>query len=279
MKQITEKDIKLLSRDKNSHKGQNGIVLVIGGSKEYVGAPYFAGMSSMKAGVDLCYLAVPDSVGWMISSKSPDLITLKVQGDYLNMRHFKDITQLSEKADVIVLGNGIGQKHETRCLVKRLLAYFVSKQKKVILDADALKLISLKDCKEVILTPHEGEYKTLLQNSKLKELSSEEMQSLIGNNILVAKGHPETKIISKDSIVVSKTGNPGMTKGGCGDVLAGMIAGLIAQGNDPFDSACFGVFLNGKSADMLYKEKGFGFLASDLMNNIPEMLKKYQKIR
>lgn len=268
---------KLKPRSKYSHKGQNGVVVVIGGSEDYIGAPAFVGMAAlatMRAGADLCYVAAPEKVAWAINCLSPDLITKKLPGKYLQQKHLRTINQLVEKADAVVIGNGMGLRAETVKLVNT----FVRQPKKVslVVDADALKMIHLQDVRHSVLTPHEGEYQSLIKNSHLE---GKKIQPLLKDNVLVRKGHPKTIIMTREKTTHNTTGNPGMTHGGSGDVLAGIIAGLIAQGNDLFTSARIAAFVNGKAAEALYKQKGFGYLASDLVSKFPEFLKKFQGIK
>ncbi len=269
--------MKLARRKKSSHKGQNGIVLVIGGSEDYIGAPAFVGMSalaSMRSGADLVYVAAPAKVAWAINCISPDVITRKFSGKYLTRKHKAKLMQLAKKADVVTIGNGMGLQPGTQQLITSLVK---SVNKPLVIDADALRVVRLQDCTHAVLCPHGGEYKTLLKNSKLTGKPIKAIQKKLGNNVLVLKGHPKTTIVSKTKLVYNTTGNAGMTHGGTGDVLAGIIAALIAQGNDLFTSARVATYVNGKAADILYKKKGFGYLASDVVPVIPTVLKQFQK--
>jgi hydroxyethylthiazole kinase-like uncharacterized protein yjeF len=269
--------MKLKPRKKSSHKGQNGRVLVVGGSVDYVGAPTFVGMAALavlRSGADLVTIAAPEKVAWSINCLSPDLITRKLPGDYLQPKHVNAVLALAKDADVVVIGNGIGLRPETKAFVLQFLKKLA---KPVIIDADALKLVRLQDCKNAVLTPHGGEFGILVRNSALKNAPMKKIQQALKDNVLVLKGHPKTLIVSKNTIAENKTGNAGMTHGGVGDVLAGIIAGLIAQQNDAFASCKAATFINGKIGEKLYKTMGFGYLASDMVKEIPAMLKKFQK--
>ena len=110
MRYITAKDIKLKSRKPISHKGDFGKVLIIGGSKEYAGAPALAGLAALRAGADLSIIAAPEKVAWAINCLSPDLITRKFMGDYFTLKHAKEVIRLAISADAVLIGNGIGMK-------------------------------------------------------------------------------------------------------------------------------------------------------------------------
>lgn len=255
-------------RKKSSHKGDNGIVLVIGGSKEYVGAVYLAASSiaAMRASSDLVFVAAPEKAAWAINKLCPDLITIKMKGDYLAERHFKEIKKYIEKADVLLVGNGIGMKEGTKKLVKKI----VKVKKPKVIDADALKMVKLQELNNSVLTPHHKEFEILLKNSGLKE---KELQKNLGDNVILLKGRVD-KIISKNKIKENKTGNSGMTVGGTGDVLAGLCAGFVSQGLSLFKAAYLAAKVNGIIGDKLKKELGYGFIANDFLKLIAKVVKK-----
>ena len=266
--------IKLKPRQKTSHKGENGTVLIIGGSEDYIGAPALVGMAALatlKSGADLVTVAAPEKVAWTINCIAPDIITKKIRCANFTPKNVNEVLKLAESADVVEIGNGIaftpGAKEFIQQTIKKLSG-------KLVIDAAALRAIRIQDVKNAVLLPHAGELKELLKNSKLKDA-----QKHLDNNILVKKGHPKTIIMSKTKTITSTAGNAGMTHGGTGDVLAGIISALIAQGNDPFMAAYTAVQVNGKAAEILYKKMGFGYLASDLVKTIPTVLKKFQKIK
>jgi NAD(P)H-hydrate epimerase len=269
----------LKPRRRTSHKGQNGKVIVIGGSVDYVGAPAFVGMAAMaviRSGADLVTVAAPEKVAWAINCISPDLMTLKLPGDWLKPAHLKTALALAKTADVVVIGNGIGLRPETQSFVKQFLKKSCVP---VVIDADALKIVRLQDCCNAVLTPHGGEFGALLRNSKLKNATLKRIQAVLEENVLVLKGHPKTTIAGGKQVAYNVTGHAGMTHGGVGDVLAGIIAGLMAQGNDAFASAKTAAFINGKIGEKLGKTMGFGYLASDMVKEIPAVLKQFQRVR
>ncbi|HLF54464.1 MAG TPA: NAD(P)H-hydrate dehydratase [Candidatus Nanoarchaeia archaeon] len=263
----------LKPRKKSSHKGDNGNVVIIGGSEDYIGAPTLVGMAALatlRSGADLVTVIAPEKVAWAINCIAPDIITKKIPCKNFLQKNVKQVLQLTKNADVVEIGNGIaftsGAKKFMQQVIKKI-------KKPMVIDAAALRVIRIQDVRNSVLLPHAKEYEVLLKNSRLKG----NVQKYLGNNILVKKGHPVTAIISKNKIAYNKTGNAGMTHGGTGDVLAGIVSALIAQGNDAFMSAYAAVYVNGKAAELLYKKMGFGYLASDLIQVIPQVLRKFQK--
>lgn len=261
-----EPKIRLKGRGKASHKGDNGIVLVIGGSRDFIGAPALAGMAALRSGADLAIVAAPEKTAWAINEISPDLITKKLKGDYLSPENLDEMKEWIDRCDSILIGPGLGRRTETREFIKRILKL----EKIKIVDADAISAVDLKSLKNSVITPHRREFEILLKNNDLDEKN---FQKNLKNNIVLLKG-PVDKIISKDKLRLNNTGNEGMTKGGTGDVLAGIAASLAAQGNPLFESAYAAAFINGRAGDNLKSEMGYGFLASDLVKGIPRVMRE-----
>ncbi|GAI97973.1 unnamed protein product, partial [marine sediment metagenome] len=257
MHYISKKDIKLPKRKKDSKKGDNGKVLVIGGSKEYVGAVALAGLAALRSGVDWVTIAAPEKVGWAINSLTPDLVVKKYKGDDFCASRAKDVLKFEKRFDAVLIGNGIGM--HAKSFVKK---YVKETKKPLVIDADALKHIKLQDVKNAILTPHHKEFSILLKNSKLNKNN---FRKHLKNNIILLKG-PVDQIISTSKTYYNKTGNAGMSKAGTGDVLAGICAGFLGQGVSLLQSAINAAYFNGLAGDILLKKKkGFTYLASDIV--------------
>ena len=256
----------MLSRSPSSHKGDNGIVLVIGGSASFPGAVYLAAQSiaALRSGSDLLFIAAPEKVAWVINTFSPDLITVKLPGSHLAPHHYSTILPYLKKADVILMGNGIGTHPETKRLVKKIIAAAPKKLK--VIDADAIKMIRLQDIDNSMITPHAGEFTALLRHSGLAESS---YRKAIRRNVLLLKGKTD-RIISRNAVKTIAGGNAGMTVGGTGDVLAGLCAGFLSQTKELFRAAELASRLNKRIGDMLKKEMGYGFIASDFLRVIAE---------
>ena len=287
MKYLSKKDIRLPKRDPKSHKGDNGKVLVIGGSRDYVGAVALAGLAALRSGAEWVTIAAPEKVGWQINALSPDLIVKKYRGDDFCASRAKDILKLSQEFDAVLIGNGIGMHAKSFC------RKFVSECKKpMVIDADGIKAIEIWGIDNSIITPHIRELEILLENSKIdkgiikkitnKKLPIEKRSLLIkkvlnnkklkNKNVIILLKGPVDAIISKDKIKYNKTGNAGMTKGGTGDVLAGLCIGYLAQTKNLFQSACIAAYINGLIGDILLKKKkGFTYLASDMVEEIKKI--------
>lgn len=282
MKFITAADVKLKARRPDSHKGDNGRVLVVAGSIDYVGAAYLAGVAAFRSGVDAVVVAAPEKVAWAINCLSPDFITKKFKGDFFTAAAANEIVEMSKKFDVTLIGNGIGRDVET-------LKFAAAVCRKIkggkVIDADAISAVRMQDVQNAIFTSHHAEYDLLLRNSSCGR-NLKAVQRALGSNVLLVKGYNTAArrqhvdaIISKSRIAYNKTGNAGMTVGGTGDVLAGLTAGLLAQEKDLFKAAAAAAYVNGKAGDLLLKKYGYGFTASDLVEKLPVLLKRLWGIR
>lgn len=288
MQLITKSQIKLPKRRKDSHKGDNGLVLAVGGSEDYAGAVTLAGLAALRSGCDLVKIIAPEKVAWAINAYSPDLITKKFSSKIFLPKHYTIIKEEMHRFGVLLIGNGIGMKAETKKFCRKAIREI---KKLKVIDADAIKSISMNDVENSIMTPHSKELEYFLMNSKVKEsiikkISLERnffakaklvknitQRFLEKNNIILLKGRIDA-IISKDKIYYNKTGNSGMTKGGTGDVLAGLCAGFLAQSKDLLQSAINAAYFNGLIGDILLKKKkGFTYLASDMVEEIKRIRK------
>jgi NAD(P)H-hydrate epimerase len=265
----------LKKRKLESHKGDHGRVLVIGGSNKYIGAPALAALAALRTGVDIVTVAAPEQAAWIINTYSPDLITRKFEGDFFNWDNIKEVLSLSEKFDVILIGPGLSREPDALAFAKEVIERIPHPK---VIDADALKAVRLKDAEihHAILTPHSKEFEIMAEDTlpKKQEERIEMLKHYVKNdNVLLLKGNTDV-IVDRHRTRLNKTGNPGMTVGGTGDVLAGLCAGFLAQTKDLFNSAYYAAFLNGKIGDYLLRQKGYGFTASDFIPLIPLLIKK-----
>jgi len=267
--------IKVPKRKKSSHKGDNGRVLIIGGSKDYAGAVMLATLSltALRGGTDLVTVAAPEKVAWTINKILPDIVTKKMKGEYFSEQNCEMIEKNLDRYDVMLIGPGISETEKTRRFITRLSKNKQFNEMTKVIDADAIKLISLKDVDNAIFTPHHKEFEILLKNSELTERN---IKANLKNNVILLKGKQD-KIISKTKTETNKTGNEGMTVGGTGDVLAGLCAGLASQGLSLFDAAHTSAYILGTIGDKLGKKLGNGFIASDFLSEIPVQIKKLYK--
>ena len=267
------------NRELSSHKGDFGQLLVIGGSEVYSGAPSLVSLAALRTGVDIVYTAAPEKTAQAISSLSPDLITVKLDGKHLKPRNLDELQPYIEKADAVALGPGVGLNPETNEFVKLCIDAIEKAGKPFLLDADGLKAFAgFKRPLQVpfVLTPHAGEYAKLTQSNppfNLKErLTAVQKTATELNGVVLLKG-PIDLICEEDRAKFNFTGNPGMTVGGTGDVLSGIVSALLAQKTNAFEAAVAGAFVNGAAGDFVNAEIGHHMLASDLLEWIPHVFK------
>lgn len=272
-----------MERKKTSHKGENGHAFIIGGSEQYVGAIVLAGIAALRAGCDLATIAAPEKVAWAVHRYSPDVITTKIKGvNIYTVKNAKELVKQADRYNAVLIGPGLTRKAD------KFAHYFIKKSPLLkVIDADPLKSLSFKDFSNAIVTPHETELKLMLINSgkefllpKLDESNAKEKAEILqgnlryflqNNNVLVVKGATDI-IISRNKIAFNRTGNQGMTKGGTGDVLAGLAVGFLAKSQDLFKSAVAAAFINGFVGDQLLKrKKGYAFIASDILDDLERM--------
>ncbi len=253
-------NIPLPPRNRCSHKGDYGHVLIVGGDRGYSGAARLAGEAALRVGAGLVSVATRSEHASLMNLSRPELMCH-------GMETAGQLAVLLGKASVVVIGPGLGQSD----WAKELFIAAIYSRKSLIVDADGLNLLakSLVVNADWILTPHPGEAARLL-NCSTAEIqqdrfaSATALQAKYGGTVIL-KGSG-TLIASEDELAVSTAGNPGMASGGMGDVLAGVIAGLLAQGLSLKNAARQGVYSHGQAADLAAEKDGErGLLASDLM--------------
>ena len=258
---MTSQKISIKKRSGTSHKGENGRILVVGGSIDYAGAVYLAAEAAFRSGADGVTVIAPGKVAWALNCMSPDLVTVKAKGGYFSSGSVNKVVKLSENFDVTLIGNGIGRNPET-------LKFAAKVCRKVkgfkVLDADAIKAVRLQDLDNSILTPHRKEFEILLSNSKCNE---NDFRGNLGNNVRLLKG-PVDRIISRNKTAFNRTGHPGMTVSGTGDVLAGLTAGILAQEKNLWKAAVAAASVSGKTGKKLSRKHGHGYKASDMLELI-----------
>lgn len=278
VKEIKSSDVRKMypRRDAMSHKGMNGKVMIVGGSIDYHGAPLLSGLGALYGGADLVYLFVPECNFDVTRSNYPDFIVRTFPGEFLDMKGVAPILEFAKKCDAILIGPGLGEREET---FEALLKIVKSLEIPTILDASAIQVFQkIKEvplAQKIIITPHHNEFEALTgKDIKISGSLSGKVVLLrtlatdLKINILL-KG-PQDLIASEEGeIVANNTGNAGMTVGGTGDVLSGLVASLVAQGTPPFVACQVATYLNGRAGDQLFKQKAYNFSASDVAMEIP----------
>lgn len=271
--------LKLLpDRDVASHKGDFGRILLLCGSRGYTGAAALSAMGALRSGAGLVFLGVPESIYAIEAGKllEPVVFPLPDERGMLGTGACPEICKHLAGMDAVLIGPGLGQSDGTCTAVKTVLE---NAGCPVVLDADGINV--LQKHKDVlrgrtaptVLTPHEGEFLRFGGDlSQGRVAGAQKMAQDLGCIVLL-KGH-RTVITDGQSTYINPTGNPGMAVGGSGDVLAGIITGLLGQGIAPLEAAAMGAWLHGKSGDLCAAELGqYGMLPSDMLIALPRLLK------
>lgn len=266
-------DYKLPKRIENSNKSTYGRVLNFAGSDYMSGAAYLSSVSALKTGCGYCFLCSTDRVMDIVAAKTSNIVFLPLS----------DLTQNLDSFDVVMCGCGLSQSDVALAKLTDLFAGLNPKTPLVI-DADAINLISKtpqiflsKRFEKVIMTPHPKEAARLL-NSSVEEvladvrLSAEKIAAKY-NCVTVLKTHNTVIVSPSCEFYENHTGNNSMAKAGSGDVLTGMISGIVAQGANLFEAAVLGVYLHGMSGEIASKSlTNYSVMADDLIANIPNAI-------
>lgn len=262
------------ARPEEGHKGTFGRVMIVAGSRGMSGAAILSGLSALRGGAGLVYLAVPDSILDIVASYEPSYLTFPQPCSEEGQLTLAAKDLLLERADgmsAVAMGPGLGQSDELADLAE---AIYENLSLPLVVDADGLN--NLVDSKVLlsepqgprILTPHPGEF------SRLSGLSIGEIQdnreevahhfAAKSQTIVILKG-PGTVVTDGERVFVNSSGNSGLATGGTGDVLTGLLVSLLGQGMEPFDAACLGVHLHGMAGDLAAADLSQpGLIASDL---------------
>jgi ADP-dependent NAD(P)H-hydrate dehydratase / NAD(P)H-hydrate epimerase len=269
----------LPKRSEKSHKGQNGKVLIVGGSIDYYGAPILSALGAIHSGADLVYLYVPECNFDCSRSMYPDFIVRKYKGDFLTEDSVEEIVEFGKKCDSALIGPGLGERDET---MKAVLKIVKDLHIPTVLDTTAMMVLKELDQfpmpQPFVITPHQNEFKHLVNRDSF--VDEEDTKSIVllrslsmdlHINVLL-KGYKDYVSSEEGVVEVNITGSPGMTVGGTGDVLAGVVASFLAQRLEPFDAARCAAYYTGRAGEKLRRKKGVCFSASDLAMMLPSVL-------
>lgn len=271
-------NVLLPERCANTHKGDYGKVLLLCGSVGYTGAAALAATGALRAGAGLVYLGVPESIYAIEAVKllEPIVMPLKDNNGMLSTDAIEKIAGLIERMDAVLIGPGLGTSDGTYEVVRWVLENFNGP---VVVDADGINV--LKSHKDVlrgrtsptILTPHEGEFQRIGGKLCDGRISGTVKLAKDLGAVIVLKGH-DTVITDGMTAYLNPTGNPGMAVGGSGDVLAGILVGLLGQKLAPLEAAACAAWLHGAAGDICAEEIGqYGMLPSDMLRVLPRLLK------
>ena len=253
----------------DSHKGENGRLLIIGGGP-YFGAPAMAAMAALRVGADIVRIATPKRCFVPISSITPLFIMHQMSDEIIEEKDVKGLLEITKNVDAVLIGPGLGTDEETMTAVRE---FALRCDKPLIVDADGITATASMAVfpDDVLITPHKGEFERFsgfaLASCDLMSISKKR------NVAILLKGVTDV-IVHNDRKKINNTGTAAMTHGGTGDVLSGIVAGLVSKGMNMFDAACLGAYINGSAGEMAFDEKSYGLVATDVIETIPKILKR-----
>ena len=265
-------DYKMPIREQNSNKGTFGRILNIAGSDNYIGAAYLSTYAALKIGAGYVALATEPNVIKSVSQMLPEAVYMEVPYAY---RRLNDFT-------VVLIGCGISQGFTAKHNFKFIINYFKNKETPIVIDADGLNILAAMQniClpQNTIITPHPMEAARLLVkdiNDVLADLESSAMELVEKYNCTVVLKTHRTIICDKCNMFVNEYGNSALAKAGTGDVLAGIISGLLAQKMIPFEAAKLGVYLHSRAGELASEElTEYSVMASDVLKYLPLAIKE-----
>ena len=274
-----------LKRKQDAHKGDFGHVFILAGSKGLTGAAYLCAKGALLSGAGLVTLGIAQSQYVIVSRKLTEAMTMPLpetrQGS-LSLKAFSQIKKFSKDKDVLAIGPGLSRNKFTQKLVRKIIS---SIDIPMVIDADALNALEdnldiLKKRKALtIITPHPGEMGRILGRKtsyiqKNRRILAKQIAGMY-NIVTVLKGHRTLVAEPRGKVFTNSTGNPGMAKGGSGDVLTGITAAFLGQSGNAYEAAKLAVYVHGLAADLAVKRTGqLSLLATDILNELPIVLKK-----
>jgi len=281
----------LPSRPLSAHKGTFGRVIIVAGSNNYIGAAYLACMGAARVGAGLVTLATARSLQPILASKMTEVTYLplaEAEPGIIDAKGAVDLLQQFGECKALVVGCGLGQHPSTTEFLKEALIKEPHRLPPAILDADALNILAgvpqwwEKLPSQVVLTPHPGEMSRLMDAS-VSQVQSRRIQisretAFRWGKIVLLKGAYSVVSDPEGKAKLSPYANPGLASAGTGDVLAGIVGGLMCQGLSPFEAAACGVYLHGAAGEAVSEEMGdAGMLASDLLPVLPKVIKRLKE--
>lgn len=265
----------LKGRSKFSHKGTYGHALLLAGSRGKMGAAALSASALLHSGAGLLTVHLPSCGYQIIQTTTPEaMVSTDLEQEYISTPPAMD------PYTAVGIGPGIGTHPATAQLVKQVIQ---SVSDNLVIDADALNILSQnKTWLEflpplTILTPHPKEFDRLTQkhNSSWDRLQTAQKLAQKNNLVIVLKGAHTATVLPDGSVWFNSTGNPALAKGGSGDVLTGILTGLLARGYEPAVAACLGVYIHGLAADIgVERIHAEAFLASDIIRHISDAMRR-----
>jgi len=270
-------------RNLNSRKGDNGKVLVVGGSYMYHGAPILSSLAALRAGADLVYTAVPKVNAQASRAISPDLIVIPLADSKLTRGSVnKLLGQIPVGIDSAAIGMGLAVENIEA--LKLLIKSLIERDVRLSLDASALRkeILPIIKGKNVVITPHSGEFERIfgekIPSNKKTRISTLERLAKKNSITILLKGQDDIITDGVMTLINAKK-TPAMTVGGTGDVLSGIVASMLSRNRNVLESTASAAFLNGQAGKIIQKQFGTHMIASDLIDVLPLVAKTFDKIK
>ncbi|MCL2546654.1 MAG: NAD(P)H-hydrate dehydratase [Oscillospiraceae bacterium] len=267
-------------RNANAHKYNNGRLFILAGSRNFSGAARLAAGGAWRMGVGLVTVGVPNCIHQVVASDCCENIVVPLRDDgdgFLSVEALPLIREQIDNADAVVVGPGLGNGRGMELIMREVLNYG---EAPLIIDADGLNVMARHiyvQSRQVVLTPHEGEFRRIGgQLDNAPRLTAVQNYAVNSNCTVLLKGGQTVTACPDGRTTVNQSGNCGLAKGGSGDILAGMVGALAAQGIEPGDAAAFAAFVHGCAADVAVKKGSqMGMMPSDILAEIPKLLKYF----
>ena len=270
-------------RKVTSRKGDNGKVLVVGGSYIYHGAPILSSLAALRTGADLVYTAVPKVNAHETKASSPDLIVIPLADSKLTRGSVnKLLGQIPVGIDSAAIGMGLAVENIEA--LKLLIKSLIERDVRLSLDASALRkeILPIIKGKNVVVTPHSGEFERIfgekIPSNKKTRISTLEKLAKKNSITILLKGKDDIITNGVITLINSKK-TPAMTVGGTGDVLSGIVASMLSRNRNVLESTASAAFLNGQAGKIIQKQFGTHMIASDLIDVLPLVAKTFDKIK
>ena len=270
-------------RSSNSRKGDNGKVLVVGGSYIYHGAPILSSLAALRTGADLVYTAVPKITAPSSRAISPDLIVIPLADSKLTRGSVnKLLGQIPAGIDSAAIGMGLAVENIEA--LKLLIKSLIERDVRISLDASALRkeILPIIKGKNVVVTPHAGEFERLfgekIPTGNKTKISIVEKHAKKNSITILLKGMDDIITDGTKTLINSKK-TPAMTVGGTGDVLSGITASMLSQNRDVIEAAASAAFVNGQAGKTVQKNLGMHMIATDLIDVLPLISKTFDRIK
>jgi ADP-dependent NAD(P)H-hydrate dehydratase / NAD(P)H-hydrate epimerase len=280
----------LPQRSRFAHKYSVGKVFVIAGSRAFTGAPVLCAQAGLVSGAGSVVLGIPESIHRVVASRLREVISVpltETEAGTVSGHALEEIRRRIAWADVVVMGPGLGRHPETDGVLHLLME---ETDKPLVIDADGLNALIGKTTivkrrkSPTILTPHTGELSRMIgadsSSIEADRVGVARSAARTLRSVVILKGAPTATADPAGRVVLNTTGNPGMATIGAGDVLTGVVAGLLGQGVEPFDAAWLSAYLHGRAGDLAAERLGMrSVVASDILDHVASALREAEKTK